>query len=315
MVRLLLGILLAVLGGVVAGLQGRAGQGPQARARPMPVNLAALNTAADEDDPFVARDGKHLLYSSNASRRFALMISEQNRPLSFFPASEKWPAGKEVEGPDADTDNRSPYLEANNHDLYYAEKIIVKGPGDANQPPANYEIVHSARSSLRGLRQFTEPGFVHAVCTEHDELFPWLSEDGLELYFSRKEADGWHVWVARRPPAPAGKPKGAFGAPQKLRELPPDFCHASLSRDGKSMYMEGPLGNKRWGLFRSTRAGTRQPWGKPVLLEGLSHPDAPTGDHSPCLSWDGFRLYFSSDRPGGKGGRDLWVIETKWFRH
>ena len=25
-------------------------------------------------------------------------------------------------------------------------------------------------------------------------------------------------------------------------------------------------------------------------------------------------LYFSSDRPGGKGGRDLWVIETHWFK-
>ena len=48
-------------------------------------------------------------------------------------------------------------------------------------------------------------------------------------------------------------------------------------------------------------------------LERLNHPDAPTGDTSPSVSHDGTKLYFSSDRPGGKGGRDLWVIETRWF--
>ena len=42
--------------------------------------------------------------------------------------------------------------------------------------------------------------------------------------------------------------------------------------------------------------------------------EAPTGDTSPCLSRTGSLLYFSSDRPGGKGGRDLWVIETRWFK-
>jgi Tol biopolymer transport system component len=31
---------------------------------------------------------------------------------------------------------------------------------------------------------------------------------------------------------------------------------------------------------------------------------------TPCLSPDGSKLYFSSDRPGGKGGLDLWMIPT-----
>ena len=38
--------------------------------------------------------------------------------------------------------------------------------------------------------------------------------------------------------------------------------------------------------------------------------DAPTGDLSPSLSRDGSLLYFASDRPGGKGKLDLWVIQT-----
>jgi hypothetical protein len=316
MVRLCIAVLVAVVG-VLLGLQGRAGgqaPKPPASAKPTPLNLAALNTAADEDDPFVARDGKHLLYTSNASKHFTLMVSEQLRPFPLFPGSEKWPAGKEMEGPDAETDNRGPYLTPDNHDLYYAEKTIVKSPANENQPPPNYEIVHSVRSNLRVLKQFTEPGFVQSVCTEQDELSPWLSDNGLELYFSRREKDGWHVWVTHRPPPRSGQPKGAFGEPQQVKELPAGFHHPTLNRDGTILYLEGPLGDKRSGLFRSKRSSVKQPWGKPEPLEGLSHPQARTGDHSPCLSWDGFRLYFSSDRPGGKGGLDLWVIETKWFR-
>jgi hypothetical protein len=42
--------------------------------------------------------------------------------------------------------------------------------------------------------------------------------------------------------------------------------------------------------------------------------DRPSGDRSPCLSRDGAMLYFASDRPGGKGGLDLWVIPTAPLR-
>ena len=38
--------------------------------------------------------------------------------------------------------------------------------------------------------------------------------------------------------------------------------------------------------------------------------DGPRGDLSPCLTADGMRLYFVSDRPGGKGGLDIWYVPT-----
>ena len=49
-------------------------------------------------------------------------------------------------------------------------------------------------------------------------------------------------------------------------------------------------------------------WTKPEPVVKLNHPEAKRGDMSPVLSIDGTRLYFSSDRPGGKGGLDLWVV-------
>jgi hypothetical protein len=74
------------------------------------------------------------------------------------------------------------------------------------------------------------------------------------------------------------------------------------------MYLQGPLENKRWGLFTSTR--TTKGWSKPEPLDAVNDPEGKTGDRSPNLSRDGRLLYFVSDRPGGKGGLDVWAIQT-----
>lgn len=45
-------------------------------------------------------------------------------------------------------------------------------------------------------------------------------------------------------------------------------------------------------------------WSPPV---GLGEVNSPHTDVAPALSADGLTLYFSSDRPGGAGGFDLWM--------
>ena len=80
------------------------------------------------------------------------------------------------------------------------------------------------------------------------------------------------------------------------------------------MYLQGPLDKERWGLFRSKRAKAGAAWSKPEPLSNLNHPEATRGDMSPCLSADGNRLYFASDRPGGKGGLDIWYVLTSQLK-
>ena len=260
------------------------------------VNVSAVNTAADEDDPYITRDARRLLYVSNAEKHWTMMLSERRRNDQSW----KWTSGSTLEGPNTEIDNRSPYLTPDNHDLYYAAKTEVP-QGDPT--PANYDIAKSIR--LVKMTQFTASTFVQAVCTPEEEMHPWLSEDGLELYFSRKTKEGWRVFVSKRASA-----KAAFGEPKPVEELPAGFHNVTINRAGMTMYLQGPLENNRWGLFRCVRFDRKKPWGNPEELINVNQPEAPTGDTSPCVSADNSELYFSSDRPGGKGGKDIWMVRT-----
>src|SRR4029077_1660377 len=125
------------------------------------------------------------------------------------------------------------------------------------------------------------------VNTPEDELHPWVSADGKSLYFSRKTKDGWRIGLAQRETATG--PDG-FEEPITL-DLPPDFHHPTLTPDGRTMYLQGPLDKGRWGLFVSP--STAKGWSLPEPLDMLNHPEGPTGDRSPGLSRDGAMLYFA----------------------
>jgi hypothetical protein len=63
-------------------------------------------------------------------------------------------------------------------------------------------------------------------------------------------------------------------------------------------------------IWLSTRGSTLDFWSTPVNLgPTVNYPDYVTG--RPALSWDGTTLYFYSTRPGGFGGRDLYVATRK----
>ncbi len=83
------------------------------------------------------------------------------------------------------------------------------------------------------------------VNTREDEAHPWIADAGKSLYFSRKTTEGWKVFVSKR--ATAKGPQG-WGEP-KDAGLPVGFHHATLTPDGKTMYLQGPLEKDRWGLF------------------------------------------------------------------
>src|SRR5262249_52893361 len=74
-----------------------------------PLNLDRVNTADDEDDPYLSPDGYKLYYASNAAGSFDIMVATRSS-LSAY-----WSAGKLVaELNTPDFDERSPHLTRDN---------------------------------------------------------------------------------------------------------------------------------------------------------------------------------------------------------
>jgi hypothetical protein len=257
-----------------------------------PVNLA-INTAGDEDDPYLSSSGLTLWYASNAAGKFDIMLSQRKSPLAA------WGKGQQLQDyVQTQVDDRGVSLTRDGNYpqyLYFATK--------KDKETKNFDIYVAVKQGRAGA--FTEPTPVNAVDTTDDEMNPFLTPDGKQLYFSRRTKEGWRVFVAKRAQATGAQ---GFGEPDLIEDLPPDFHHVTLTRDGKTMYLQGPLDEKHIGLFTATKTPTG--WTRPEPLTMLNHPDAPTGDRSPALSADGSMLYFASDRPGGKGGLDIWVVPT-----
>jgi len=257
------------------------------------VTALSLNTDADEDEPHLSSSGLTLFYTSTGKKKSDIMVSRRRNKM------QAWPAGKVIEDyVTTEVDDRSAFVTTDERYpqfLYFATKKDKKTD--------NFDIYVAVRQGPNSV--FSSPTPVQSVCTEADELHPWLTADGKSLYFSRQTKQGWRVYVTKRKEVTGGS---GFEEPMLVKELSAGFHHATLTPDGKTMYLQGPLEKARWGLFRSVRGADG--WEKPVALEGLNNADGLTGDRSPALSRDGTLLYFASDRPGGKGGLDLYVVQT-----
>jgi WD40-like Beta Propeller Repeat len=278
-------LLLAAL--LVLGLRGPSRGGENDAVKP--INLDKLNTTEDENDPFVATDGLTLYYASNKSGTYGILISKRSA------GKDPWPAGKPLLV-SKDMDQRSPFLFKS--DLYFASNEI---PDEKLIKLRNFDIFKKI-----GMQAPTPlPG--GGVNEKTDELHPWITPAGKEFYFSRKTDEGWKLMVASGPvPGPIGKVKEVgFGA---------GFHHATLSKDALTMYVQGLLKEGRWGLYRSKRDKVGAAWSEPAPLTALNHEETTLGDLSPSLSADGSKLYFASDRPGGKGGLDIWYVPANQLK-
>ncbi|MBD5257928.1 MAG: OmpA family protein [Barnesiella sp.] len=117
-----------------------------------------------------------------------------------------------------------------------------------------------------------------------------------DIWFSRKNERG--EWM--RPEAVEGELNTEF-----------DEGIISFSLDGSTMYLtrarREPNAPTSVEIFTSTRADAK--WSAPQKYEITA--DTISVYAHPAVSPDGTYLYFTSDMPGGEGGRDIWRVNLK----
>jgi hypothetical protein len=151
------------------------------------------------------------------------------------------------------------------------------GGGEGREPASNNQGAGAERPELVKLKE---------IDTDGAESGPWVSADGLTLYWTVfAHRLGPSIWSATRP-----RPGAPFEKPRRL------FSGASptLSADGLVMVL-----NRRGGLSVSRRDSVDKPFPRPTDLPELR--GEPYYNRRSCLSEDGLSLYFERLRGGFRG--------------
>ncbi|MGK6318240.1 TolB family protein [Sphingomonas sp. DT-204] len=160
------------------------------------------------------------------------------------------------------------------------------------------------RLSIIGTAQRFAPGI---ASTRFSEVRLTLSPDNrTALWFSRDRpggAGGYDIWMSRRT-ARGWEPARPVPFNSAGRDFDPAF-----SADGRFVYFCSDRAGGSGGddVYRVAVAGGG--FGEPVNLG--PEVNSKGNEFAPMLSPDGRTLLFSSDRPGGAGGHDLYVARRR----
>ena len=154
------------------------------------------------------------------------------------------------------------------------------------------------------------------INTGAGEVGPIMSADGLSLYFTSENGYGGisDIWVAHRT-----KTDDEWGPASNLGPVVNSAaCEASpcISTDGLTLFFcdglwdvaapQRPGGHGGVDLWCTTRVTQDGEWNPPVNLGPVVNSSY--WDGHPAISGDGLSLYFASDRPGGHGRADIYVV-------
>jgi outer membrane protein OmpA-like peptidoglycan-associated protein len=135
---------------------------------------------------------------------------------------------------------------------------------------------------------------------DNEELGRW-SVDGKTLLFSRIGKTSLSLYAAHF---------DGYGKLSDVEKFPFDSTYHggghAISPDGKNLILTICNRNDGFGscdLYWSQR--WNDTWSAPVNLGPAVNGNY--WDGQPAFGMDGTTLYFASNRPGGKGGRDIWV--------
>lgn len=223
--------------------------------------------------------------------------------------------------------------------IHYTDNQFEEAAADLNRffdrannqaTPASDALYMEAANYLRWSQFLAEayrnqapfnPRVVGGASSVEDELMPFFTADGQQLFFLRNTLidDRPTYYIQESAPRrlrlyASQRRDSAFSAG---RPLPSPFNQGdaeggvTLTADGRELFysvIRRERGYNNSDLYTTTLAGGV--WG-PARNLGDSVNGMETWEAQPSVSADGQWLYFASNRPGGAGGTDIWRCRRK----
>jgi Tol biopolymer transport system component len=196
--------------------------------------------------------------------------------------------------------NMQPYISKNGLSLYF----MSGRPGGVG----NFDIWVSQRASVDDeWGEPINPG--SNVNSTRDEYGPALSPDEHTLYFASDRPGGhgaFDIYASRRRDRTDDLDwRPAVNLPGEINTAADERGPAPSDDDPSGMFVL---------FFQSGRLGGADIFVSPRLDDGtfgaaslVTLVSSSSSDNGPFVTRDGREMYFSSNRPGGIGGNDLWV--------
>jgi hypothetical protein len=275
-----------------------------------PVSLGpVINSAFSDQGPAISKDGLSLYFHSNRpgglGGPFDMYVSQR--------ASVDDPWGPPINlGPPVNTvfDEGNPALSRDGHFLFF-QSIRPGGVGGIDLWVSYREHTHDDFDWQPAVN--LGPG-VNSAADDNGPSYFENEEGTPQLYFGSTRSGGLgaaDIYVSTQ------LPDGSFGPATLVTELSSiaNENRPSIRHDGLEIIFQsnrtGSFGTAL-DLWVATREDTLDAWSAPINLG--SPLNTTSIDNNANLSSDRLTLFFSSDRPGGLGGLDLYMTTRAKLR-
>jgi hypothetical protein len=204
--------------------------------------------------------------------------------------------------------------------IHYNVYLIQPGISEKNKSVA-IKSIQDCKFAVEAIKNpvpFNPVDIGSSVNTSEDEYWPSITADGQTLMFTRQEATGRSVPKTQEDfyisHFENDKWSKAFNAGFPLNSSQNEGAQ-TISSDGRFMYFtacDKPDGQGKCDIYYSSFDGNS--WSIPINIGPPINTRA--WESQPSISANGRMLFFTSNRPGGFGGMDLWYSvlseEGKW---
>ncbi len=191
-------------------------------------------------------------------------------------------------------------------------KSVKPGAGQETRAVSQIENCRFAVEAMKNPVEFSPERLPNTINTADDEYWPGLSIDRKSLYFTRLVKNPGQLPQEDFFVSELGESGWREAVPLTEINTPENEGAQCLSADGNLLFFTAC--NRHSGLgscdiYYSVKSNGV--WSAPV---NAGKPvNSPAWEAQPSISSDGRFLYFSSNRPGGKGKKDIWRAEIRGF--